>query len=239
MEQYYKIAGLTVRLDTFGHTEHLLIPYRVKPTDAVDFEIIPERTFAEEKGPFLTADQKEALATYRVFFIKLLDYDGMLLHSSAVVKDGKAYLFTANSGTGKSTHTKIWRQVFGDEGVRVINDDKPAIRFEDGSWYVYGTPWSGKSDFNLNVRVPLAGICILQRGEENTITRASVADAVADIFLQTARPKNADVRMKVLGLLDKLLSQVPVWKLRCNMEPEAAIVAYEAMSGQKYEGDWK
>ena len=239
MDKYYRIAGLTVKMDTHGYMEHLSIPYQIKSQDKIDFTIVPAREFIAMNMPTLSDDGIEKLATFRDFALKILDYDAMPLHSSAIMIDGTAYMFTANSGTGKSTHVKIWRQVFGDERVRVINDDKPVIRFENGAWYVYGTPWSGKSDMNLNVRVPLGGVCILQRGEKNAISRVAGTDAIADLFVQTARPKDADVRFKVLGLLDMLIEHVPIWKLKCNMDPEAAIVAYEAMSGQKYEGDWK
>ena len=143
-------------------------------------------------------------------------------------------MFTANPGTGKSTHTSLWLQKFGNRAF-ILNDDKPALRLEDGAWYAYGTPWSGKHDISVNARVPVAGIACLERGEINEIEPFSGRDAVLALLRQCNRPKAAEYRIKLLDLLDKLITQVPVWKLKCNMDPEAAIVSYEAMSGCKYE----
>ena len=111
-----------------------------------------------------------------------------------------------------------------------MNDDKPAVRLENGVWYAYGTPWSGKTGQNLNLRVPLAGIAILERGTRNEIEPYCGAEAVFAMFRQVTRPKDPERRAKVLELLDKLMTQVPIWKLRCNMAPDAAIVAYKAMT---------
>lgn len=234
MEQYYKIAGLTVKMDTFGRTETQAIPFRTIKQNNVDIHVTSEFQQVKAQYPELSDDGCEVLGTGRNFYLKLLDFNGMMLHSCALVLDGKAYLFSAESGTGKSTHVCVWRQVFGDDKVRVLNDDKPALRLEDGVWYAYGTPWSGKSGQNLNLRVPLAGIAMLERGEKNEITPFSGRDAVSAVFRQCSKTKDPIQRMKILELLDKLMTQVPIWKLRCNMDPEAAIVAYEAMSGQKY-----
>lgn len=158
----------------------------------------------------------------------------MMLHSSAVVIDEKAYLFSAPCGTGKSTHVSIWRNVFGDNNVRVLNDDKPALRLQNGVWYAYGTPWSGKTGQNLNIKAKLAGIAVLERSENNEIERLSKVKAVPFLLSQTASMNDTTAYLKQLELLDKLIADIPIWKLRCNMEPEAAIVAYEAMSGEKW-----
>jgi len=147
------------------------------------------------------------------------------------VVDGKAYAFTADCGTGKSTHTQLWLNRFGDRAY-ILNDDKPALRFEDGVWYAYGTPWSGKYDISRNERVPLAGIAVVERGEENEILPFKGIAAIHAILKQVNRPRSAQYRVKLMELLDKLISTVPVWKLRCNMDPQAAEVAYESMCGK-------
>ena len=152
-----------------------------------------------------------------------------MLHSSAVVIDSKAYLFTADSGTGKSTHTALWRKLFGEKAI-ILNDDKPALRFKDGKWFAYGTPWSGKNDLSANMKVEVAGIAILKRAETNSIKRVFGVEAISAILKQVNRPKNEIARSKVLELLDKLILNVPVWELNCNTELEAAKISYEAMS---------
>ena len=155
-----------------------------------------------------------------------------MLHSSAVMLDGVAYLFSAPCGTGKSTHTKLWLDVFGNR-ADILNDDKPALRRVDGCWYAYGTPWSGKYDISINTRVPVGGICVLSRGETNKIERYTGMKAIGDIWEQTLRSKDAEHVGKILGLLDQLLTEVPVWKMACNMEPDAARMSHAAMTGGK------
>lgn len=232
MEHTYKIAGMLVNMDTFGFTVHRALPYQVEYTPDPDFTIVSDWKAFKEKFPGSSVPFCEYTATAIDFYEKILDYDAMLLHSSAIVIDGKAYMFTADPGTGKSTHTALYRRVFGDERVRLLNDDKPAIRCENGEFVAYGTPWSGKTDLNLNLRVPIGGICVLQRGEKNEICRMSVAKALHAILPQTVRPKDTDKLHKLFDFLDRLLTDVPVWVMKCNMDPEAALVSYAAMSGK-------
>ena len=156
-----------------------------------------------------------------------------MLHSSAIVLDGYAYLFSAPCGTGKSTHTSMWQRVFGENAV-MLNDDKPALKKEQGRWYAYGTPWSGKTAQNVNMRIPLGGICVLTRGEKNEIEPYSGAAAIFALLDQTVRPRVANVRGELLELLDDLMSNVPVWRLRCTPTEEAALVSHAAMSKEAH-----
>jgi len=233
MLEYYIIAGLTVRMDTFGRTLEQAAPYRTEDVNASDILIQSYRDGILELHPNMASDVAEYLGTGLSFYRELIRFQGMMLHSSAVVVDGKAYLFTASSGTGKSTHTKLWLQAFGERAY-ILNDDKPALRKIDGQWFAFGTPWSGKHDISTNVGVPVGGIAILERGERNEICRASGTDVLLDLLRQVNRPRGAEYRRLLMPLLDQLLREVPIWRLKCNMEPEAAIVAYEAMSGEKF-----
>ena len=239
MTRYYLIAGLIVGMDVSGRTESQAIPYQVSSCGEVDITIVPDVDALKVSMPELSDDSCLYLATGIDFHNKLLSFDGLRIHSSSVVIDGRAYLFSATSGTGKSTHTGIWRRVFGDERVRVLNDDKTVIRLEDGIWYAYGSPWSGKYGINTNIKAPVGGIAMIERGERNEIEIFSGRDAVVALLKQSTVTDDAILRLKLLELLDKLMAQVPVWKLKCNMDPEAAIVAYEAMSGNKLEGERK
>lgn len=239
MTQFYKVAGLTVSMDTFGRTLEQAAPYLCEPCETCDIELIStlekSRPFYQKDWPDVTDSDVEYMTSGFQFYRKLLNFDGMMLHSSAVVVDGKAYLFSATSGTGKSTHTQLWLKMFGDRAF-ILNDDKPALRLIDGVWYAFGTPWSGKHDISVNTGVPVAGIAMVERAEENEITPWSGKDAIFAIFTQVNRPRDMEFRVKLLELLDKLITQVPVWKLRCNMDPDAARVSYQAMSaGRKDE----
>ena len=238
MKQYLKLAGLNVIMDSFGRAEDYARPYEVKPFTAPDIIVKSDLNSMRSKYPDLSDNACEYMASGKDFYLQLLDFDGMMLHSSALVVDGRAYLFSADPGTGKSTHVCLWRRLLGDEKVRVLNDDKPAIRLENGCWYAYGTPWSGKTGQNLNLKAPLAGIAFIERGTENTIVPFSGMKAVQAFLGQVSLVETIEQKMKQMDLLDKLMTKVPIWKLKCNMEPEAAIVAYEAMSGQKYEGEF-
>ena len=183
----------------------------------------------QKENPHLTYDECEYIWTGYEFCKGLLDFGGFMLHSSGVAYENKAYLFSAASGTGKSTHTEIWQKVFGEDKAVIINDDKPVIRADGGSFFAYGTPWSGKSDKNLNIKVPLQGICFLERSKTNHIERISSKEAVMLILNQTVRPPELDIMDKLLVILDGLLKTVPVYRLGCNMEDEAAIVSYKGM----------
>lgn len=234
MDKYYKIAGLVIKFCCTGKTADQALPYQCNPIDNVDITIPIDRIRNtckkwKAESPEIDDDTLEYMATGALFYLYLLQYDGLMLHSSAVVVDGKAYLFTADPGTGKSTHTSLWLEHFGDQAY-ILNDDKPAIRLEDGKWYAYGTPWSGKNDISRNCRAELAGIAILERSKTNTIVPVKGLDAIFPIFSQLNRTKQAADRMKVMELLDKLISQVPIWRLCCNTEIKAASIAYEAMS---------
>ena len=232
MEQLYEIAGLTVKMDTFGRTLCQAEPYLCEPREHVDIHICSDRQAVQAKNPGMTEDHSEYLASGASFYRQLVSHNGMLLHSSAVVVDGKAYLFTAPRKTGKSTHVQLWLQEFGDRAT-ILNDDKPALRLIDGVWYACGTPWSGKTGQNSNQKVPVAGIALLARDETNHIEPYAGAGAVMALLEQTVRPSDPVLSMKLLEMLDILLASVPVWKLYCNMERSAARVAYEAMSAEK------
>lgn len=235
MECYYKVANLVVRMSSFGRTVRQAEPYRCKPAEP-DIVITSDWRELQKIQPHLSDEDCEYMCTGGSFYRQLLRYDGMLLHASAVVKDGYAYLFSAPCGTGKSTHTGLWLKVFGNDAY-ILNDDKPALRFENGTWYAYGTPWSGKHDISANVRVPVAGICFLHRAQENNIVPFSGPRAIFALLEQTARPAGAAQRAQLMDLLDKLLTNLPVWKMGCNMDSSAAEVSYNAMSQGRKDGN--
>ena len=179
--------------------------------------------------PNVDDDLGEYLYSGFDFYKKLLQHGGLMLHSSAVVVDGKAYLFTADSGTGKSTHTGLWLKLFGDRAY-ILNDDKPAIRALEDGVFAYGTPWSGKTDMNINVKAPIAGICFLERSENNWIERVDSNTALAGILNQTIRPFEMKGMDLLLSHIEKVITNVPVFKMGCNISHEAAIMAHREMS---------
>ena len=178
----------------------------------------------KEEIPYLSLDEHEYMWTCEAFYNELLRHQGMMLHSSCVEKDGFAYLFSARSGTGKSTHTHLWLKNL--EGTRIINDDKPALIYDNGKWYACGTPFSGKTDENLDVKIPVRAITFLHRSEKNTVKRIPPIQAVSLLLEQTIKPADRSLAEKMLEMADLLLRDVPVFLLGCNLQDDAAIIAY-------------
>ena len=135
-------------------------------------------------------------------------------------------LFSANSGTGKSTHTGLWEKVFKDN-VEIINDDMPAVRKIDGGWKLCGTPWSGKSERNVNRIVPLKAIVFLERGEKNEIRRATSGESVFRIMNQTMLPVYKDIMGLVMDNIGEIISSVDTYVLKCTISEEAPEVVRE------------
>lgn len=173
----------------------------------------------------------ETIALQRKIAEQLFEYDTLLFHGSVVAVDHEGYLFTAKSGTGKSTHTRLWREVLGDRAV-MVNDDKPFLHITEGNIMVYGSPWNGKHRLGENICVPLKAVCILERGEENEIKEIPARDAVHMLVQQSHRPVNVQMMPKYMELLDTLAGNVSFYRLKCNMSSEAARISYEAMSAK-------
>ena len=174
--------------------------------------------------PFL-----ERTAIQRKFAEFLFERDVLMTHGSTVAVDGKAYLFTAKCGTGKSTHTRLWRQVFGERPV-MINDDKPFLKLTETGVLACGSPWSGKHGLDTNCTVPLQGICILDRGKENQIHRISPEEALPMLLHQSYCPLDTGKYSRFAELVHLLAEKTPLWNMYCNMDPSAAEVSHQAMS---------
>lgn len=170
----------------------------------------------------------ETLALLRKIAEIAPQMDCFLFHGSAIMVDGKAYLFTAPSGTGKSTHASLWREMLGERAV-MINDDKPFLAKKEKRFYVCGSPWNGKHKLGSPVSAPLSGICILYQAPENTISKLTADQAMIPLMQQCYMPKNADSALRLLNLTDSLLNSVPVYSLGCNISREAAELCYNTI----------
>ena len=238
----YRLAGLNIQITTlYDYVHRLCAPYRVADaapdfcveTNEADARFESERTAREDEyvqipSRHFSPQYLESLSVYRKIAEQLPHYDAFLMHGSCLAVDGKSYLFTAKSGTGKSTHARLYREVMGDRVV-MVNDDKPLIRFVDGVPHAFGSPWDGKHRLSSNIAVPLQAICILERGEQNRIERIGEAEAYAKLVQQIYRPLDGAAMAKTLALIDRVCSTASLWRLECNMDPDAARVSYEAM----------
>lgn len=230
----YNIAGIIVEMNVrYPRLKNQSKAYEYHGDRETNIQITLSDEFYQQKlteNPHLDYEMIEYIWMGSEFYNALIHFNGMLLHSSCVVKDGEAYLFSAPCGTGKSTHTQIWLKRF--PGAYILNDDKPAIRITDKGVYAFGTPFSGKTNQNVNAYAPIKGICIIGRDTTNHIEAIAPDDALFNILNQTVRPAGEDEMKKMLTTLDTVLRQVPVYRLHCNMEIDAAEVSYNGMNKQ-------
>lgn len=224
----------------YSETKEFCRDYIVQ--DAVDAEIYVEvtlndilterkkavREYGDDAVQF-TDGYLETLAVYRQIASKMPEYDTILFHGSVIAVDDEGYLFTALSGTGKSTHTRLWREHFGERSY-MVNDDKPLLRIlEDGQVIAYGTPWNGKHKLGRNVGVPLRGLTLLTRGKRNRIQTISKEEAFAVFYQQMHRPtKQSETIAKSLQILNRVM-ELPLWRLECDISEEAVKVSYNGM----------
>lgn len=244
----YKIADRVIEITSMYETVHqLCCDYQWESGDAekADFSIdISQADIDYEREKSAREDEVEGksvrnfsdayletLAVYRKIADIMLQYDTLLFHGSVVAVDGVGYLFTAKSGTGKSTHTRLWRELFGKRAI-MVNDDKPLLKITADGVYACGTPWDGKHRLSTNTIVPLKAICILERGEENQIQPVTAKEALPMLLQQSHRPDATADMIRKLTLVDALTKKVNFYKLHCNMQPEAAQVAFGGMQGK-------
>ena len=211
------LTGETPDFSVTVTREDLVFEQEALRQEAIE-EGIRIRTFTD---PFL-----ERTAIQRKIAEFLFDRNILMTHGSTVAVDGKAYLFTAKCGTGKSTHARLWRQIFDSRAV-MVNDDKPFLAVTGEDVLACGSPWSGKHGLDSNITVPLQGICILERGSENRIRRISPEEAMPMLLHQSFCPE--DSREAFRDLIRELADRVPLWRMECTKDPQAAELAWETM----------
>ena len=236
----YRIVGINVRIDPMHQEIHKkFLPYQTSNPFDVSISITPnDPYYSATIRPELMEAGKicglhiDSYVEFRAIcreFAKLMpSRDAFLLHGSAVAIDNDCYIFIAISGTGKSTHTRLWRELFADKAI-MVNDDKPIIKVNDDGATVYGTPWCGKHCLGNNIAVPLKAICILERGENNSIIEISKEEAYPTLLQQTHRPDDPEATAKTLSLINRLNTKY--YRLRCNTDISAAQISYDAMKG--------
>jgi len=241
MKAIYNIADRNIEISSIYPEVHTLckdyasdgVPDYQLSTDEEDILYEEKRSAAkmgEKPCPPSRKSYLETLAVYRKLADFLLNDDVILFHGSVIAVDNQAYLFTAKSGTGKSTHTRLWREYLKERAV-MVNDDKPLLKIMENQVIAYGTPWNGKHHLGENIAVPLKSLCILRRGQENQIHQISRQQAYAMLVQQVHKPDNPEKLAKTLNLIDKLAETVSLYELYCNRNPDAAAVSYNAMKG--------
>lgn len=213
----------------------------VLPDGAYQFEICDERNelcaLLQSNADFsdctcaLVARGKAGLryglnnALMLVYAFAAAPHATLLMHSSVVRQGGKGYCFLGKSGTGKSTHTRLWlRHVPGSD---LMNDDNPVVRVqEDGVW-VYGSPWSGKTPCYRNVAAPVGAFVQLRQHAENRMGRESVVDSFVSLLTSVSTMKwDARIYAFHCDTLSDILRRTPVYLLECRPDEEAAQLSF-------------
>lgn len=224
-----KIADLLVEVPEARGLAPRLQAYRTEETGKPHI-IIKEEMYKPDRNPTLSPIGVAYMQSGSIFYSYLVKFGGMMLHASAVALDGGAYLFSGPSGMGKSTHTRLWKACFPN--AEIFNDDKPALRELDGTWYAYGTPWCGKDGININLKAPLKAICFLRRGEMNTARRLSGFEAISALAEQTfMKFKDPSILDEAISHLESLTAKIPIYEMTVTKTPEAALFSYRCLSG--------
>ena len=236
-----KIAGHVGKVHSlFDSTKDYCRHYLTEEDAEFEITVTPE-DLAFEQAELLAEAKAEGMkprkftdpfldraAIQRKFADYLFGHNILLCHGSTVAVDGKAYLFTAKCGTGKSTHTRLWREVFGNR-AQMVNDDKPFLILTEDNVLACGAPWSGKHGLDTNISVPLQGICLLERGAENSIVPADRQALLPFLRHEAYCPLERGKEQAFLAVTEALATQVALWHMHCRPDLAAAEMALEAM----------
>lgn len=236
---YIRMADLLIRVEnTYPYLEEACRDYIVTPDREEDAYIAatPEDIqfsldwHYRHEGVHVDPGFAEYTQAHQKLYAHIVKYGAFWCHAAVVGMDGYAYAFTGPSGYGKSTHVHLWQEVYGDQ-AKIINGDNPVIRKRDGVFCAFGTPFGGKLNEQVNIGLPLKGYCFLEHGERNELHPMDKREArnriLKDMF--DFRIVRKSTIIPLLDLLEEFVGEVPVYRLICNMDPEAAIVAYEGM----------
>ncbi len=236
-EATYEFAEIPVRIRTFHKFTHeKCIEYKTEKAPCEEITVteediayekaLSEKVFNTERN--YSDAYSELLAVLRKFTQRAIEHNTALLHGSAIAYDGSGIIFTARSGTGKSTHREYWKKCFG-ERVRTINDDKPLLKKKDGKIYVWGTPWNGKHNLSENACVELKAVVLLSRAENNHIEQIPFEEAFGELYKHFYKSSNGEYIGKLLEFCNEMSKSVKCFRLGCNMSNEAAKTAYKGM----------
>lgn len=197
-----------------------------------DYSFSDIRLLSSRKNSHFSLTDFEYMYTGSAFAARLIQHGGVVLHGAALSYKGQGIVFTADSGTGKSTHAGLWKQAFPNE-VTLINDDKPALRFYGDKATVFGTPWSGKTDINTNTAAPLHAIVVLEQAPYNAIRPLTAKEAIFHLTRQINRPYyDRDGGIKTLDAVENLIQTVPTYLLQCTISQEAVSLVLNTVFGK-------
>lgn len=229
----YLIAGAVVKANPQSeYMKQQMKPYLYEGAREADFSIETDRRhtdFVLGKNPALSFAEAEEICKAALFARQIVNFNGLAVHASAISFEGGAYLFSAASGVGKSTHTAFWQKEFSDR-VRIINDDRPIVRLdENNTAWVYGTPFSGCSGRHENVCFPLKAVVFLKRADRNAVRRIEPAAAFFRLLENSRKKESRAYLEKAADVIGRLISAADYYEMDCTNEPQAAVEAYRTI----------
>lgn len=238
----YEIAGFRVQLNNkYPFTDKFCHKYLAEdqnsPPDVT--ASVSDEEFAEEKrqSSNFSDGYIENICLYRSLCLQMPQYSRMLLHASILQYKDAGYAFLGRSGTGKSTHTKLWLQYLPE--TFVLNGDKPILEEREDCFIAYGTPWQGKEGWGCKGQAPLKALCFLEQAKENSIRRLTPAETASRLFLQILMPSQEEAAAATLDLADHLIAKTPAYLLQCNISEEAVKTSFSCITGLSYEENKK
>ena len=234
----YEIAGLRIFIENkYEYTTKFCRGYLSSDQNSPATLVarVTEEEFAEEKklSPDFSDGYIENICLYRSICRQIPVFRRMLLHGAVLEYGDKSYAFLGRSGTGKSTHTKLWKKYLSTP--RMINGDKPILEYGEPFFTAYGTPWMGKEAWGCNAASPLCGLCFLEQAKENKIRRLTPSEVSARLFGQILLPEDEENVVATLDLADMLIQKTPAYLLQCTISEEAVKLSFEQLTGLSYE----
>ncbi len=233
----YEIAGLRILIEnkclyTTKFCERYLSKDQTSPVDLT--ASVTKEDFEKEKelSQGFTDGYIENICLYRSICLQIPNFQRMLLHCSVLDYDGQGYAFLGRSGTGKSTHTRLWLQHLTP--TKVVNGDKPILEYKEGKFLAYGTPWMGKEHWGEPTQVELKGLCFLEQAKENKIRKLTPQEVSSRLFSQILIPQEEETAIATLDLADKLIASVPAYLLECDISETALQTSFEGMTGLSF-----
>lgn len=227
----YRLFDLNIEIkEKYPETKIMLEKYRSEQAANADISI--EISDSEINGEKIkdaehSNSYHEMICIFRHIAEEMLDFDGLFVHSAVIDADKKGYMLTGRSGAGKSTLAQNWTKYI--DNARVINGDKPILRFFPDGIYAYGSPWCGTEGLNINGRVKLCAAGFVVQAKTNSAKDMNTDEVFKKLLNQTVIPQNAQRRLKHFELLDRLIKEIPFCEINCDISKNAAEVSYSYM----------
>ena len=234
----YEIAGLRIKIENrYDFTTKFCREYLSEDqTSKVDIVAsVTEEEFSAERAisDEFSDGYIENICLYRSICRQIPTLHRMLLHCAVLEYDGKGYAFLGRSGTGKSTHTRLWKKYLGTP--KMVNGDKPILEYVRDGFLAYGTPWRGKEAWGMRTVAPLCGLCFLEQAKENSIRKLTPSEVSTRLFGQILLPESEESVVSTLELADKLIATTPAYLLKCDISREAVKLSFEELTGLSFE----